>query len=31
VSAQLAVDSKGRQYLKCEPDMADLWVHSWSH
>jgi len=20
-----------RQYLECEPDMADLWAHAWSH
>jgi hypothetical protein len=24
-------DEEGAQYLNFEPDMADLWAHSWTH
>lgn len=24
-------EKEGRQYLSVEPDMSDLWAHSWSH
>jgi hypothetical protein len=24
-------DEEGHQYLEFDPDMADLWAHSWRH
>lgn len=31
VTGVLTTDDEGRQYLRCDPDMSDLWAHSWTH
>lgn len=31
VSARLATDEEGQQFLDCDSDLADLWAHAWTH
>lgn len=31
VSARLEADDEGTQFLDCDPDLTDLWAHSWTH
>lgn len=31
IDATIDHDEDGQWYLNCQPDMADIWAHAWTH
>jgi hypothetical protein len=31
ISVVLSDPDEGQQFIKCDPDLTDVWAHAWTH